>query len=121
MEVKVSMSEESKTTRWDEGKDARKAIVDAKLVGKVMECIKQANANGDYPTTREVANMCQGLPADDKSLSTGFQDALLQGVLNPLAKQGKLKAKFWKQNQKIWAVVEAPAKAAPAVAAPVKA
>jgi hypothetical protein len=99
---------DQEATRWDEAKDQRKLASDPLVARKVMEIVAAANKNGLFPTTREIANVYNGRAADDAALPTSFQDALLQGVLNPMRKAGKLQAKYWERNQLIWKVPEAP-------------
>jgi len=94
--------------RWSEAHENRKVVSDPKLEKKVIAIVAELNAKGIFPTTREVSNVYSGKALDDESLPTNFQDAILQGVLNPLRRQHKLHAKYWKMNQLIWKVPKSP-------------
>lgn len=92
----------SEKERWVEAREQRKFVTDAKAVQKVIAIIVEFNKRGEFPTTREISNVYSGMSADDSTMPTAVQDAILQGILNPLRKQNKLSAKYWHMNQLIW-------------------
>jgi len=99
--------------RWTEGKTDRKSVSSVETVKKVLDIIREFNKVGVYPTTREVSNVYYGKSSEDTEFPTEVQDGLLQGILNPLERQGKLMSKYWKRNQKIWRIPEKPTDVSP--------
>jgi len=105
MEVKRSM----KIGEFGEGRKDFRAVKDEKYVKKVMDVIGEFNKVGEAPSTRQISNVVNGvqtvadaIKAVDNSLPTNVQDAMLQGILNPLQTKKALQAVFGERNTKCW-------------------
>lgn len=98
-----------KLGEFKEGRKDFRAVRDEKYVKKILDVVAEFNKVGEAPSTRQISNVVNGvqtvveaIKAVDQSLPTNVQDAILQGILNPLQTKKQLQAVFGERNTKCW-------------------
>jgi hypothetical protein len=98
-----------KIDEFKAGRAQFRAAKDEKVVAKIVAIVAEFNKVGEMPSTRQISNVFHGtqtvaeaVKGTDTSMPTTGQDALLQGILNPLQAAKKLVACYGERNQKYW-------------------